>query len=291
MESPRSYAPATEAAVGYLHIDNLYQRAEVLQCFALEKIHGTSAHLGYRSGQLRYSAGGEKHARFVACIPVSAVTLAERFGAAFGPERAVVVYGEAFGGKQQGMGEVYGPTLRFVAFDVKVDGVWQDVPAAEQLVRTLGLEFVPYERGPLTLEWLTEQRDRPSLVAVVPGAKREGIVVRPIREWADADGGRMIFKYKTEDFRETRTPRAVTPEQLAILTDAGAIADEWVVPMRLEHVLQRTPYRTPGDTESVVRAMVADVRRESAGEVAWSKEVEKAIGRATLKLLQTLPTT
>ena len=272
--------------MGYQHIENLYQRVDILQCFALEKVHGTSAHLAWKDGRLRYFAGGEKQAKFEASIPISPVTLAARFATTFPGATAATVFGEAFGGKQQGMGDVYGKTLRFVAFDVRVDGAWLDVPAAEQAVRALGLDFVPYERGPLTLDWLAEQRDRPSLVAEQPGARREGIVVRPIRECTYADGGRMIFKYKAEDFRETRTPRDVTPERLVILTEAGAIADEWVVPMRLEHVLQKTPYRTPADTGAVVRAMVEDVRREAATEVAWSQDVERAIGHATCKLLR-----
>ena len=272
--------------MGYLHIDNLYQRAEILQCFALEKIHGTSAHLTYKEGRLRYFAGGQAHDQFVACIPTSPLIMTERFATEFRSDQTVVVYGEAFGGTQQGMGDIYGKVLRFIAFDVKIDDVWVDVPAAEQVVRSLGLDFVPYERGPLALEWLSELRDRPSLVAVVPGAKREGIVVRPIQEYRSNDGDRTIFKYKTDAFRETRTPRDVSPEKLAVLTEAGAIADERVVPMRLHHVLQKTPYRTPGDTGAVVQAMLDDIKREAADEVVWSKDVEKAIGRATLKLLQ-----
>ncbi len=275
--------------MGYLHIDNLYQRADILQCFALEKVHGTSAHLTFKGGQVRYFAGGEAHIKFVACFPMSPETLTDRFAALFRADQTAIVYGEAFGGKQQGMGDVYGKTLRFIAFDVRVDGVWSDVPAAEATARALGIDFVPYERGPLTLEWLTEQRDRPSLVAVVPDAKREGIVVRPIREATDPEGGRWIFKYKTDDFRETRTPRNVTPERLAILTEAAAIADEWVVPMRLQHVLQKTPYHSPADTGAVVRAMIDDIHREAAAEVVWSKDVERAIGKATTKQLQVIP--
>jgi hypothetical protein len=137
----------------------------------------------------------------------------------------------------------------------------------------------------LTLEWLNEQRDRPSIVAVVPDAKREGVVVRPIYECTYNDGGRMIFKHKTDEFRETKSPRDVDPDKLAVLVEAGAIADEWVVPMRLEHVLQKTPYNSPADTGLVIRAMVEDVKREAEGEVVWSKDVEKAIGKATVKLL------
>lgn len=272
--------------MGYLKIDNLYRRADILQCYALEKVHGTSAHIAYKAGQVKYSASGESHAAFIACLPVGPDELAGLCAASFAVGQEVFVYGEAFGGKCQGMGDVYGDALRFAAFDVKVDGAWLDVPAAEAAARGLKLEFVPYERGPLALEWLDEQRDRPSRVAVVPDARSEGIVVRSIHEYTDNDGGRMIFKHKADDFRETRSPRQVDPGQLAILTEAGEIADEWVVPMRLQHVLQKVPYNDPRDTGAVVRAMVEDVRLESDGEVAWSQDVEKAIGRATARLLR-----
>ncbi len=55
--------------MGYLHIDNLYKNQEILmfkECYALEKIHGTSAHITWNSPALTYSSGGEKHERFVA---------------------------------------------------------------------------------------------------------------------------------------------------------------------------------------------------------------------------------
>lgn len=214
--------------------------------------------------------------------------LKAKFTTVFSSDDDVVVYGEAFGGKQQGMSHVYGKQLRFVAFDVKKGDMWLDVPSAESAVKALGLDFVPYERGPLTIEWLNEQRDRPSLLAVVPDAIREGIVIRPIYECVYKTGERVIFKHKRDEFRETATPREVDPSKLVVLEEANAVATEWVTPMRLQHVLQKTPYNGPADTGRVIKAMVEDVRLESPGEVVWSKDVEKAIGKATVKLLTTM---
>ena len=71
--------------VGYLHIDNLYKAQDILlfrQCYALEKIHGTSAHIGWADGALRLFSGGESYERFVALFDQTALTaaFAERYG-------------------------------------------------------------------------------------------------------------------------------------------------------------------------------------------------------------------
>jgi hypothetical protein len=276
--------------MGYLHIDNLYKAPELLQCYALEKIHGTSAHVAFRHGGICFFSGGEDHARFVSLFDQAALE-AVRDAKGFTPDDAVVIYGEAFGGKQQGMSKTYGTALRFMAFDVEINGQWLDVLSAANLVAEFGLTFVPYERGPLSLEWLNTQRDRDSSVAVEPGKMREGVVIRPIREMARKDGSRVIVKHKRPEFRETATVREVDPAKVAIIAEANAVADEWVTPMRLSHVLQKTPFSDDRDTGKVIKAMQEDVRREADGEIVWSKDVEKAIGRATAKLLhpQTMP--
>lgn len=271
--------------MGYQHIDNLYKAPEIFQCYAPGKIHGTSAHLSYRKGQLRLSSGGEDHARFAALFDRD--ELRARLAARFTDADAVAIYGEAFGGTQQGMAATYGEALRFLAFDVRHNGTWLDVPAAEGLCRSLGLGFVPYERGPLTLEWLDAQRDRDSLVAVGPGHIREGVVVRAIRELADPAGGRFLFKHKRDEFRETASPRPVVdPGRLAVLAEADAIAREWATPMRLSHVLQKVPYRSARDTPGVLRAMQEDIRREAGAEVVWSRDAERSIAAATAALLR-----
>ena len=55
--------------MGYLHIDNLYKNVDVLafkEVYVLEKIHGTSAHIGWKvEEKLNFFSGGEKHENFV----------------------------------------------------------------------------------------------------------------------------------------------------------------------------------------------------------------------------------
>ena len=99
----------------------------------------------------------------------------------------LIVYGEAYGGKMQGMSHTYGKELKFIAFEVKTPTSWFDVPQAEHFANLLGLEFVPYTKIPCTLEAIDAERDRDSEIAVRngmgPGHIREGIVLRPLFEF------------------------------------------------------------------------------------------------------------
>ena len=85
--------------MGYLKIPNLYAEQEILlfkECFALEKIHGSSSQISYSGDKLCFHAGGINHQRFVALFDQP--TLLQNFKNIFGAEK-VIVYGEVYGGK------------------------------------------------------------------------------------------------------------------------------------------------------------------------------------------------
>ena len=71
-----------------------------------------------------------------------------------------------------------------------------------------------------------------------------------------------------------------------LFTDAEEIADIWVTPMRLTHVLDAFPDASMEQMGDIIKAMVADVMREGADEVADTKEVRRAISAATAKLFK-----
>lgn len=275
--------------MAYLHIDNLYKNQDILlfrECYALEKVHGTSAHIAWKDNQIRLFSGGEKHEKFAPLF--DQVELMKFFAETFGTER-VVVYGEAYGGKCQGMSKTYGKELRFVAFDVKVDKVWLAVPQAKDVVDKMGLEFVDYEQTSTDLEALDAQRDRPSAQAKRNGIDedrmREGVVLRPLIEVTTNNGNRVIAKHKRAEFRERQSIPNVDPSRREMLEGAGAIAAEWVTAMRLSHVLDKLGNPSEmKDTGRVIKAMVEDVCREAAGEIAESKAARKAIGARAARL-------
>jgi hypothetical protein len=139
---------------------------------------------------------------------------------------------------------------------------------------------------------IDNERDRPSEVAVRRGFTeehiREGVVLRPLAEMFNRYGERMIVKHKHEKFGERKTPQKVEdPSKLKVLTEATAIAEEWVTEMRLEHVLQKLPQGIGLESmQRVLQAMVEDVLKESTGEIVDSKEARNAINKKTVELFK-----
>jgi hypothetical protein len=272
-------------SIGYAHINNVYRDSRIFmfkRCYAMEKCHGTSANVSWDGEKITVFSGGENYVNFCALFDLDALK------AKFEAEHAgmhVKIHGEAYGGKQQGMSATYGKALKFVVFDVKIGETWLNVPNAEQVAIRLGFEFVPYEEIDVTVEALNAERDKPSVLAVRNGIlepkKREGIVVRPLHEVYDNRGERIISKHKNEDFQERKTAQEINPDKLAVLTEAREIADEWVVEMRMDHVLDKLGNpNTLSRTGEVIQAMVEDVMREAEGEIVDTKDVRKAIGSA-----------
>ncbi len=255
------------------------------ECYALEKIHGTSAHISWKDGQVIFFSGGEKHERFIKLFDEA--KLKEKFEELF--DLDVTIFGEAYGGKQQGMSGTYGKELKFVAFDVKVGDWWLDVPNAFDVTTKMGLEFVSYNKVTTDLTNLDYQRDLPSVQAERNGIKepklREGVVLRPTIEVKKNNENRIIVKHKRDEFKETATKREVDPKKLRVLEEAKEIAKEWVTPMRLSHVLDKLGNPTEIEkTGKVIKAMIEDVLREGKGELVESKEAKTAIGKLTSKL-------
>lgn len=278
--------------MGYLHIQNLYRpESQVIflfkEVYALEKIHGTSAHVSWRNDTLHFFSGGEKHSNFTKLFDADA--LSEAFRTMGNPE--VVVFGEAYGGSRQRQSWRYGKDLKFVAFDVKIGDHWLDVTNAKQVVERLGLEFVYFAQVTTDIGDLDRERDAPSEQARRNGVEgdqpREGVVLRPLREFRDTNGERIISKHKRAEERETKTQREVgDPSKLAVLQEAEAIASEWVTPTRLEHVLDKLGDVSMQDVPKIITAMIEDVTREGAGEFVDSKDARKAIGAATARLFK-----
>ena len=270
--------------MGYLHIGNLYKAQDILlfkRCYAMEKIHGTSAHVQYKDGMLTYFSGGGKHAVFMELFAPHD-DFKEKFVARGYYD--ITIYGEFYGGSLQGMKATYGDKQRFVAFDVRIVDSWLSVPKAAAVLEALGIEMVHWVEIPTDMEAIDAQRDMPSAQAIRNGCgndkKAEGVVLRPLIELTDNRGDRIIVKHKRADFEERKTPqRVVDPNMLTVLRDAKAIAEEWVVPRRLEHVLDKIPGAGLEHMRAVLEAMCEDVKREAGNEIVWSKDVMAAINR------------
>lgn len=321
--------------MGYRHIENLYKNTVIMlfrECFALEKVHGTSAHVilkrvvrsptasvdrdvirsleaGVPLEELpdevivSFFAGGASHQAFIELF--DAEDLKKRF-LEIGAE-TMTIYGEAYGGKMQGMSGTYGDKLRFIAFEVEMGGKFLGVESADMMAQKMGQEFVPYRKISTDLASLDAERDLPSRVAVRRGITEpkpaEGVVLRPpieigyqggVKWTGEQDGfGRIIVKHKRAEFAERASKKdtSVDTQKLEVLTKANDIATEWVTPMRLEHVMDKLRAAVqrdlgPEDTKTLINAMVEDVTREAKDEIVASKEALKAIGNVTAKLFR-----
>jgi len=265
--------------------------------YATEKIHGTSAWITLRDGSLHFHGGGIKHDTFKALFDEE--ELLAKFEEIGHPD--VKIHGEAYGGKCQRMSNVYGKDLKFIVFEVKIGDHWLDVEKACHVATRMGFEFVHWVKGPATLEFVNKWRDAPSEQARRNGMgnnhTREGIVIRPPIEVRTNNGERLLAKHKHPDFRETRTVREVSPIKKLKMFAANAVAEEYVVPMRLDHVLDKlmademakNPDLDRLDmtyTGQVVRRMIDDIKVEEGDDIKWSPEIQKAIGKRTTMMFK-----
>lgn len=250
-------------------------------------VHNTSSHVVWNQGRVGFFSGGASYPEFVKLFD------ADKLAAVFQTLDAekVTVYGEAYGGKLQGMSATYGKALKFVAFDVQIGDLWLATPQAEDVVHKLGLEFVSYIKIPTTLEAIDAAMMAPSEQAKRNGMgsdkPREGVVLRPIVEVTLNNGGRVVAKHKRKEFQERENqPKPIDAAKLEILQQAEAIADEWATEMRLAHVLDKFPDAEIEQTREIIQAMIEDIEREAKGEIVESKAARAAIGKRTAQMFK-----
>ena len=262
-------------------------------------VHNTSAHVkiipSKKENGIELFSGGVSSEQFDKLVRPTVVDHCQKnYDELPMDSLSFTLYGEAYGGSCQKMSNVYGKDLKFVVFDVKIETelheVWLNVPNAEDVTKKMGLEFVHYVKIPATLENINTERDKPSVQASRNGMGNdkwsEGVVLRPLIELTKNNGSRLICKHKRDEYRETKTKRKVSPEQLEVLENAKDIADEWVTEMRLIHALDKLGGSDMTIMPRLIPYMIEDIKREAEGEIVWSKEVSTAITRKTGQVLK-----
>jgi len=280
--------------MGYLEIENLYKDQCVLmfkKLWATEKIDGTSAHIHYNGEKtVTYFSGGGSHDLFIKLFDQEKIlnTMQELFGS-----KKVTLYGEFYGGKIQKRSYMYGLKSDFILFDIQVDNAWLSFDKVVELGKKFNLDVVESEIIDSTVEEIERVAKKTSALALKKGMGehlREGIVLHPLIEVVCNNGNRVIAKYRNDVSNETKTPRPIAdPEKLKVLQEAKAIADEWVTPNRLNHVLNKLASEqkinvetiNKKDTSTVIQGMIDDVIKESKNEIVDSNEAKKEIGVKT----------
>jgi hypothetical protein len=263
--------------------------------FVMEKIHGTSTWIKYvaKTGELTFHSGGEKSDNFHKLFDQDKLRQMMKSLVELKSWKVLKIHGECYGWKQQGMAKTYGEVLKFIVFDVYVEAEspisvtnFMNIPEAESVATSLGLEFVHYVVSECKPELLEHLSSLESVQAVRNGMGHdimpEGIVVRPISEAKFEDGKRVIAKYKNEKFWEIKSRRPLG-ESLKVFSDTNEFVSEFVTEERIRHVLDRilqtkeNKIVSKSDIKNFITLMLEDIQRESEGEIIWSEDIEKAI--------------
>lgn len=123
----------------------------------------------------------------------------ELFEQTFG-EKEVILFGEGYGAKIQGVGASYRPDVSFILFDVLIGDNYQPRDRVEDIAKMFDLEIVPIVYTGTIDGAIDYVRSNPK--STIGEAMMEGVVGRPLVEMKDRCGNRMIVKIKYNDFKE-----------------------------------------------------------------------------------------
>lgn len=167
-----------------------------------EKIDGTNIRIMWDGHKITYGGRTER-----ASIPAHLMNkLVELFGneeteqlfeQIFG-EKEVILFGEGYGAKIQGVGGLYRSDVSFILFDVMINGNYQSRECVELTAKQFGLEIVPILFEGTLQEGVDYVKTKP--MSTIGKAPMEGLVARPKVELQDRCGNRLIVKIKVRDF-------------------------------------------------------------------------------------------
>lgn len=123
----------------------------------------------------------------------------ELFEQVFG-EKEVILFGEGYGAKIQGVGGLYRSDVSFILFDVLIGDNYQPRDRVEDVAKMFDLEIVPIVLIGTLDEAIQFVRENPK--STIGTAMMEGVVGRPLVEMRDRCGNRVIVKIKYHDFKE-----------------------------------------------------------------------------------------
>lgn len=167
-----------------------------------EKIDGTNIRIMWDGHKVTYGGRTER-----ASIPAHLMNkLIELFGSdeteqvfeqLFG-EKNVILFGEGYGAKIQGVGSLYRSDVSFILFDVMVSGVYLPREAMEGIAKSLGIEVVPIIMEGTLDDGVAFVKKNP--MSTIGSAPMEGLVARPKVELQSRHRERIIVKIKARDF-------------------------------------------------------------------------------------------
>ena len=115
-------------------------------------------------------------------------------------EKQVMLIGEGYGAKIQGVGGLYRPDQDFILFDVMIGENYQPRETVNSVAKMFNLDVVPIVLKGTIQDGIDFVKDRPK--STIGTAPMEGLVGRTKAELKDRCGNRVIVKIKVSDFNE-----------------------------------------------------------------------------------------
>lgn len=174
----------------------VFEYLQDLPWVGAEKIDGTNIRL-YKSGRI---AGRTNNAQIHSALLEILGEYSSILKQSDLPEDTVL-YGEGYGRKIQSGGHYLPDTNDFVLFDVMISGHYQPRESVEDIATQLGLKVAPIvaiKSLPAWVEAISNGEYMESLLH--PGAKNEGVILRPQVELCNRNKHRVITKLKFKDF-------------------------------------------------------------------------------------------
>ena len=176
--------------------------AETVKWQFTEKIDGTNIRIHWDGFRIAFAGRTDK-----AVIPAHLMEklneifmkpeVGELFEQTFG-EKEVILFGEGYGNKIQGVGSQYRNDVGFILFDVMVNGNWRSRENVGKIAECFGLEVVPVVLTGTINQAVEFVKNNPK--STIGTAYMEGVVGRPSVELQDRNGKRVIVKIKSRDF-------------------------------------------------------------------------------------------
>ena len=112
--------------------------------------------------------------------------------------KEVMLVGEGYGAKIQGVGGLYREDQDFILFDVMIGGNYQSRETVKEIAKIFNLDVVPIVLEGTIQDGVDYVKSKPS--STIGAAPMEGVVGRPKCELQDRCGNRLIVKIKARDF-------------------------------------------------------------------------------------------
>ncbi len=206
--------------VKYTHLSNLRDYPHVFadgeEVYVTEKIHGANARVALIEGERMAGSYELRRKQPESNAPDKAslywhvwdmsgiaalVDTVSLWGVLSGRHRQVIVFGEVYGPKVMGGFPYDAPKqdVKFVVFDIMVDGVYLDFQRVFALCLVHGVPTVPvFGTIPYSLQAVHDLAEGQTML----GGKtiREGVVVRSVREQSHLDVKRKVLKYHSDSW-------------------------------------------------------------------------------------------